>query len=415
MRRDYISPIALLLGILFCTSQLFGQTGTFENIVKANSYSAVVSNGNLAGDGLDFLMTASDGVQFFAIGEEHNVKEVPEITTMLFRALHQQYGYNHLALEQDPLACRIASRAPARGDLKAIAAFANRYPNAFTFNSDQELKMIADVGKLLTVKSDPVWGLDQVFGALHILERLIKFAPTEAARVRTLKLIDHAREYDSKRFEPGHHYMEADVAKPDDFYRLTELYRPRKGSEAKFLISQLLLSTRVYQNFYNGTKGKVPGYFENGREREENMKDLFMLEYREAQANGEALPKVLLKFGHWHIYRGMYRANVPTLGNFVSEFAKSNGLKSFQLAIFINNKQGGFRALAPDSWQKPLIDLTSEDKWTVIDLRPLRDYLRLDEIQANPELKQLILGFDAALVIGGVSPGTFALTESKKE
>jgi hypothetical protein len=409
LKRAFAFYLACYLFLSACSTILLAQTETLDSLIKANSYPLSLSGGRLEGDGMDFLMRASADAQFFTIGEEHNVQGIPQLTALLFTALHDRYHYNYLALEQDPLICRMVSARPLAGHLNAIVALAHRYPNGFTFNSDQELQMISQVGALPGSKADRIWGLDQVFGALHVLERLLKFAPSHEARHRTLKLIEDARKYDSVRFTPGRHYM-GEAPKPDDFFKLTEIYKPRSGSEAEFLIAQLLLSARVYQNYQNGTQGKVPGSFENGREREENMKDLFMLNYRRAQAAGDKLPKALLKFGHWHLYRGLYKANVPTLGNFVSEFAKSNGMKSFQLATYLNNKAGGFRALPDDSWLKPLAEATPKDQWVIIDLRPLRDYTRVKGFEINPELKELILGFDAALMMGGESPGTFRLT-----
>lgn len=412
MKKGLAFGLTCFLVLQAFSTTLSAQTETLDGLIKAHSYALTVSDGKLSGRGMDFLMEASAGTQFFAIGEEHNVKGIPRFTALLFRALHERYGYNYLALEQDPLICRLVSSPQAVGNLTAIAALANRYPNGFTFNSDQELEMIAQVGQVGDRRADRIWGLDQMFGVLHVLERLSQLAPHKEARERTLRLIEEARKYDSLRFTPGHHYM-AELPKPDDFYKLAQIYQPKRGSEAEFLITQLLLSARVYQNFINGTQGKLPGFFENGREREENMKDLFMLNYRRAQSAGDRLPKVLLKFGHWHLYRGLYRANVTTLGNFVSEFARSNGMQSFQLATFVNNRPGGFRALPDDSWLKPLADAAPKDQWVVIDLRPLRDYTRVNGFQINPDLKQLILTFDAALMIGGESAATFALTEKR--
>jgi hypothetical protein len=271
--------------------------------------------------------------------------------------------------------------------------------------------MIADAGKISGAKTDRIWGLDQLFGVLHVLERLINFAPDKEARDRTLKLIEHARKFDSTRFTGDDDHYIGRVTKPDDFYKLAEIYRPKKDSEAAFLIDQLLLSARVYRHFYDGTQNKIPGYFENGREREENMKDLFLMNYRRAEAKGDKLPKVLMKLGYWHTIRGIFRANVPTLGNFVSEFAKANSMKSFHLAVFINNQPGGFRALADASAFKPMVDLTPVDSWTIIDFRPLRDYLHAGKLKGiKYDLYQAIFAFDAALIMGGAGAGSHIFT-----
>lgn len=77
---------------------------------------------------------------------------------------------------------------------------------------------------------------------------------------------------------------------------------------------------------------KDPTAYENSREREHSMKRVFMERYREAQEAGDHLPRVIAKMGHWHLFRGIYRGNVPTFGNFLSEFAISNGMDSFLIS-----------------------------------------------------------------------------------
>ncbi len=412
--RWMLSSAVLLAGVLFWRGGTLAQTKsaetipTLDELLRANAHSFSEADNHLTGDGFDFLMKVAAEAQFFGIGEEHNVQQIPQITTLLFEALQQRHGFHYLALEQDPLVCRMASTLPVRGNLDAIVALAKKYPNAFTFGTDQELGMIARAGLTSTGKADPVWGLDQVFGALHVLERLVEDAPSPDVRERTQKLIEAARKDDSVRFQPGHHYM-PDIDKPEDFWRLKELYQSSPNPEARFLADQLVLSARIYRNNKRGSQGKVPGSFESNREREENMKDLFLRNYRQAQVAGDAQPRVLLKFGHWHMYRGRYLAYLPTLGNFVGEFAKSNGLKSFHLATYLNNPAGGFRGMPKDSWLKVLASVAPEGKWTIINLRPLRDYWYAGKIKLPGELREAIFGFDAALMIGGGKPGTYQL------
>jgi hypothetical protein len=209
------------------------------------------------------------------------------------------------------------------------------------------------------------------------------------------------------------HYL-ADSDKPDDFWRLEELYQAAANPEARFLAGQLVLSARVYQNYKRGVAGKLPGAFESGREREENMKDLFMREYRRALAAGETQPRVVLKFGHVHMYRGRSLAYVPTLGNFVGEFAKSNGAKSFHLAMYLNNPPDGFGGGPKGSWLNVLAAVAPEGKWTVVDLRPLRGHWFAGKFKLPAELREVVFGFDAALLIGGGTRGTYERTAKQK-
>jgi hypothetical protein len=135
--------------------------------------------------------------------------------------------------------------------------------------------------------------VDQAFGALHILNRLKELAPNNEVRDRIMKLIKEVKEFETKRFVSRRRYMSTDVPKPDELKKLMELYKPKKGSESEFLITQLLTSIRIYENNGLAGKGELAGY-ESSYEREENMKALFMHRYRQAQAAGEINPKVLL-------------------------------------------------------------------------------------------------------------------------
>jgi hypothetical protein len=402
--------------LIYCglVSVSIGQTSTedsfnIEDRLKANGYDITVTNGNLAGPGLEFLLKATSSAQFVAVGEPHNAKEVPELTTLLFNSLHKHHGYNYLALEQDPVMARMVSEPPVVGNREHVVSLANKYPNAFTFITDQDLEMIWQAGEVSGAKGNRIWGLDQVFGPIHVLDRLSKFAPNVDVRRRTQKLIEVLRQNEVERVKKLERYTMANVGDMEELQKLLSEYQPKKGSEAEFLVSQMMLSARVYKNNRRAGEGQITG-FDSNYEREENMKSLFMLEYRKAQSAGERSPKVLLKFGHYHSIRGRSWSNVLSLGNFVSEFAKSNGMDSFHLSLYINNASGKYGVLSSYSDFKPLADAAPHDKWTVIDLRPLRNYAHAGKLTGlNPEMRRIIFGFDAVLMIGGGSPGTYKL------
>ena len=122
-------------------------------------------------------------------------------------------------------------------------------------------------------------------------------------------------------------------------------------------------------------------------------------------------PKVLLKAGTNHAIRGRGWTDVLTVGNFVAELAKSNGLESFHLAIYLDNDSGDYGVLSSYPDYKPLADAALPESWTLIDLRSLRPLIHAGRItDLNTELKRVILGFDAALLIRGATRGTRAFT-----
>src|SRR5262245_35680522 len=82
----------------------------FAEVLRANRYALDLGDGTLAGPGAQFLVSAAAGAQFFLLGEEHNVAEIPRLTAELFRRLHDRYGFDYLADEQDVWMCSEISK-----------------------------------------------------------------------------------------------------------------------------------------------------------------------------------------------------------------------------------------------------------------------------------------------------------------
>jgi hypothetical protein len=59
------------------------------------------------------------------------------------------------------------------------------------------------------------------------------------------------------------------------------------------------------------------------------MKTLFSADYAEAARAQAAPPKVLLKFGAYHIYRGLNPVHGSGIGNYLAEFAEDRARNPF--------------------------------------------------------------------------------------
>jgi hypothetical protein len=368
--------------------------------LKQNSYSISLHGGALVGPGMQFIARSTANAQFVLFGEEHNVKELPEFLTALFTFLHQNQQFNYLALESDPVSAHLASIAPLRGDTNALAGYIRKYPNALTFRTDQELRMFADIGGISTGRADAIWGLDQSFGVLHGLDRL-ETLPGFRATPKFEELHKQAEQQDSTRMrDTQSHYMFN--VKLADLEELRRQMAAPDGSEAKFILDNLVSSSEIY-GYYRRAEAGEPTRYANGFVREEQMKRLFMREYRTAEAQGEHNPKVLVKMGHWHIFRGLGPSHLQTLGNFVTEFATANGADAFSVGVYL---RGPWRDVKTQHGLEPIALATDPTAWTIIDFRSLRPSVTAGEFGTlNPNLLTHIYGFDAALVLGGASPG----------
>jgi hypothetical protein len=161
------------------------------------------------------------------------------------------------------------------------------------------------------------------------------------------------------------------------------------------------------------------GYVSN-RERALLMKKTFEREYsRSTQAEGKP-PKVLLKFGGDHTYKGFNPLRNNDLGNFVAELADGQGSSSLHILILgVKGSQLRFagigRPFQPANFNmvedqdsdfpflKPMFDNMANDGWTMFDLREMRQGFRtLGPV--DKELERLIFGNDLLVLIPQATP-----------
>ena len=407
MKNFYFKLVTLTI-TSFCLYQtpLYCQKYSFDSLLLENRYEIKLKDGIYSGPGLDFLMKEAEKSSYFSICEEHNLQELNELSSLLFEEFHNKYHYNYLVLEQGVVISSLFGNEENRGNFNAIADIAKRYPQSPTFATDEELKFIADVGKISKSIINPIWGIDQDLGALHILERLIALAPHNSAKIKAVELADLARHYEMDRINGDTLFMTM-VATPPLFSELNNLYKPEPSSETEWLIEALQRSTRIYYNNYLGQRGS-PSFYESGREREHSMKLRFMENYERAKSVGELNVKAFIKMGHYHLLRGIYRLNVPTFGNFLSEFAISKGEHNFIISSYTFDSPDKYRNI-----RGPFVEAATKEKFTMYDLRPLRPYAHQGLILDLPDYyKNLIFSADAVLIIREGHTGSYDIVKS---
>jgi hypothetical protein len=152
---------------------------------------------------------------------------------------------------------------------------------------------------------------------------------------------------------------------------------------------------------YTGRRTPL-GVFDSGREREASMRARFMEHYGIAEQGGD-LPRAIVKMGHWHTFRGIYRGDVPTFGNFLTEFAASNGLGTVMVATYVVN--------SPEQWRNSggvIARVSDPNGMTVIDLRPLRPLAHQNGIvDLTDAFRDLIFRADLLLIVGGGRTGSY--------
>ncbi|WP_194778648.1 hypothetical protein [Pararhodonellum marinum] len=126
------------------------------------------------------------------------------------------------------------------------------------------------------------------------------------------------------------------------------------------------------------------------------MKQNFESYYRSQE---ELKPKVFLKLGSVHLTRGISPFRVDDLGKFLTEKAEENetGFLSIRQMVAYRN---GKSLIGKSGWESVgmFLELGKMDKWTVVDLRPLREKLIKDLIKTNEKYTFEILSYDLLLL-----------------
>jgi hypothetical protein len=262
-----------------------------------------------------------------------------------------------------------------------------------------------------------LWGLDQeLMGSSGlILTRILETHPGKQAADETQLLLqknDVAHAAAVKSGSPGDIFMM--TVSDSELNNLRDLLRKEGNPTSQALIDALIKSRDIYQKNMNGS-----GYDSN-RERALLMKSNFANDYKQATRAEGAPPKVLLKTGAWHMYKGINPLRNNDMGNFVAELADGQGTTSLHIMILgVKGSQlrfagighpyqaGNFN-LAEDKdsdflFLKPMFDNLESPGWTMFDLRGLRKGFRsLDPV--NKEMERLIFGYDLLVLIPNATP-----------
>lgn len=397
-------PALVALGLLWLTGSAGAQPTTedarerIREILTPHAHPIGLSDaGRLTGPGADLLLEAAHSAQFFVIGEPHNVREVPRFTAALLDALRDRAGFRYLALEHGPLILSMLADSARGGGREAAMRAAARHPKALHFWTDPEVEMVVRAALTSRSVARPVWGLDQERGGRHALALLRDLAP-EALRPRIAGLDRRAAEAEGAQADGVGAIAEPWFGPALD--SLEAAWGPASGSRAARIFEALHTSHQIFRQ-----RGGL-GIYHSNRRRERYMKGRLVAGLAEA-AGGEAgasVPRVVLKFGHWHASRGRSPGEVYTLGNFAAELAAARGLESFHIAVYL---LGDVWTLQDFPDYAPLADLGEADGWTLVDLRPLKPHLGVGDLEApTPELRDVILGYDAVLLMGGAARAT---------
>lgn len=370
------------------------------------------ADGRLQGDGARLLLEAGRASQFFLVGEEHGVAQVPQLTSALFRALTPA-GYRYLAVETGDAVAAELARVAREGGVGAVERFVNEHrPGAPFYGLREEAALLADVA----AAGGRVWGLDyDILADRYLLRKLEEAAPTPAARAVAAGLRARADSMLTAALAAGNPGAIFMFASPDTaLAALRRAYAPAPGSEAERALRLMEETIRINQLFVSGQN------YASNAARAGWLRSQLVRHYRAALAAGDTLPRAILKFGANHLMRGRNLTSTFDLGSLAPEIAALNGRDAFSVMVAGDRTRQhaqidpatlgylpGPADFATTEWAAPLFTEADPAAWTIYDFRALRPLAASGALGTlPPRLTQLIFGFDAFVVLTGSGPST---------
>jgi hypothetical protein len=370
-----------------------------------------IDGGRMTGGGADLLRSVLADAQYVLIGEDHGTIQIPAFMSSVCAILGPQ-GFHTMAVEVGPMAVSVVQQGIGRDDRRErIAASEKKYSDSIAFfNLQEELDMVTSCAQSAKGETFHLWGLDQeLMGSTGMtMARILETHPGKEASAAAQRILDEnnaAAERAAKSGNPGELLMMC--ASDEEFTRLKELLKKEGNTDAQRLMRGLIESRQIY-------KDNTAAPRDSNRERALLMKQTFMQNYEEAATGSR--PKVLMKFGDWHLYKGFNPLQNNDIGNFMTELADGQGTKALHIIILpVKGTRLRFagigRPYTPESFKmlddndykfmQPFVDEAGSEGWTVFDLRKLRG-----EAISDPSLQRLVLGYDLLVLIPEATAAT---------
>lgn len=392
--------------LLLVAATTAAHADAFDDALAKHEYKLELKDGALAGPGADILKAAIDSANFVGLGEDHGIAQIPAFDAAVCKEL-APHGFKHLALEVGPsVAAELEADAKAEGGAKRLAAFDKANPETVAFYTWRE--------EFDFLRACPlhVYGIDQeLMGSpVYVLPKVLATKPGPKATAALQQLIKeeataHAAAAKSGSF--GDLWLMS--AKQATLDAAKTALAADGSAEAQKLFASLLESRDIYL----GQGSKDTAYASN-RHRAKLMKGLLLDDIGAAAKADGAFPKMIVKLGGYHLYRGNNPLRSSEVGNMIGEAAEAHrvdavnilvlGLHGQQLAMVGPGKPAQPQKLDfvhdPDwKFMAPLArDAEKLGAYSLFDLRALRPAFGSLKV-GDAELERLVFGYDFVVIV----------------
>jgi hypothetical protein len=399
---------------LLSTLSVSAQTTSLAEALVSARYTLTIGANGFSGAGAGVLANAIDQAQFVAIGEDHLTREIPLFTAHVCEQM-SRHGLDAIALEIGADAARFAqSTLGGPNRIELMQALQRKFPESIAIVSDrQENDLLEHCFESAKQSGFQVWGLDQEFegAAGWLIQSMIDSGsgPKTTAALETMQKDERACAADAtKSGEATRLYL---FTSTDQQIAVARAAIEIDGTPGVLRLFNLLAESRtLYQQH------RVDFRASNGA-RANLLKQNLLRQYIAAATISKSRPRVLLKFGDTHLYKGFNELHELNLGNLLPELSAAVGGagslhilvlgvsgvhamygrygQSFDHAGFVMDQDKQYR------WLTPAVKAAHHDSWTLYDLRQLR-FGRIAELDTDWE--RVIYGYDLLVLIPQITP-----------
>ena len=373
---------------------------------------SVTSQGDLAEAGGRLIKDAIDHAHFVLLGESHFSRETPQFAAAVCKAMRP----DAYAVEAGPYAAAYVQTVLGSPDRKSLMEERERvHPANMAFlDNEQENDLAAKCVASATAKGVALWGLDQEFlGAASVLLQQMRQQPNGPKSTTAIQAALSKDKQTEERARSTGDFMQLFLvsATDADINALQEALDTDGTQKSRDILHELKVSRRIYRL-------NAAGSPDSNAERASLLKQHFLREYRTLQVRTPT-PRILLKFGDNHMWKGFNDLHQLDLGDYVAELASVEQVPSLHIQVIAakgtlagisgyarpTNTESFVLADVPEyAWLKPVVDLlpadSSRPEGVVLDLRKLR----FRKLAMSPEWLHEVYGYDLLVVLPAFSP-----------
>lgn len=378
----------------------------FDEIALASAMPMTLESGALKGPGADFLIRRGSRARFVMFGEEHGVGTIADIATAYVTALGPA-GFTRAAIETDPWMGARLETLLRKGGMEVLRDFFRTQGNKLSIPMyfwEGDARFAEAVLRNAGEEGPALFGVDQVFtyAAPTLLSEIATRTVSAEARAKAHALAARATSEESFLGK----------AEPEALQSLRALLDAERDARLIELVDAMILSAQIYAPFVTESTVSI---YEANLARETLMKQNLLAALGKLDS-GEDMPRIFLKFGAWHLYRGLSPTLVPALGGFVADLGLIRGEETFsvvalcgpgaQTVDLAGNAMPCNEKFAEDSGR--FANHVAAEGMTVFDLEYFKR--RPKRLGIIPEaFRNLVLAYDALVIVPNAAPATFVV------